>query len=589
MLFLGLSIYAWISIITVLTIFVLLLLDKLPADIAYAGGIGVILVTGVLSPKDALSGFSSETVVLVGIIYVILAGLSQSGVLQWIVKYLLGVPKSYSKAITRLMIPVGLLSSLLNNTTVVAMFLNVVKIWSKKLNISPSKLLIPLSYASGMGGICTLIGTAPNLIISGFYTQQTGIILGIFTPTLAGLFCFAVGILSMLAMRKLLPDRTSADDQFAQSHDYTVEMLVPSECGVVGKSVEEAKLLNVSGGHLIEIIRFDGEVVSPVATDEYLIGGDRLIFTGDINEILNLKKSHGLVNATEHVYNVNEVSKKRKLHTAIVPQTSGLIGQTISESGLEQKHNFTLVALSRQGERLTHSPRNIPLRAGDTLLLEGEKLRHDVFGHKLSFTETEDVVQTGTKTIISGIIMILMVVLPAFNVISLLSACFIAAFAILLFRCCSPEQAQRSVNWSVLVVFAGSITLGTALEQTGVATALSNVLLSICGDRPMLVLAAICFAGTFLTEFISNTAAAAIFAPIAYQSAVSMGVNPLTFSVALMIAVSSSFATPIGSPTHMLVYGPGGYRFGDFVKIGLLMNLIILAANLLIVPILFPL
>lgn len=586
--FLGLSIYAWITIVTVVTIFTLLLFDKVPADIAFTGGMGVLLVTGVLTPAKALAGFSSQTVVVVGVIYVVLAGLVHTGVLQWIVRYLLGTPGNYPQAIVRLMLPVAFLSSLLTNTTVVALFINVVKIWSKKLNLSPSKLLIPLSYASGMGGICTLIGTAPNLIISGYYTQETGISLSIFTPTLAGLFCLFIGILSMIAMRKLLPQRISPDEQFEQSHDYTVELLVPTECKSVGSTVEEAGLLNVSGGHLIEIVRFDREVISPVPADEFIFGGDRLIYAGNINEILDLRRSHGLVNATHHVFSVNEMSKNRKLHTATLPQGSSLIGHTLAESGLEQKEDFVLVAMTRQGERITQSPREMVLQAGDTLLLEGEKLHPENFGNKLHFFRSEELIQTGPKTLLAGLIMVAMILLPAFKVIPLLSACYLAAFAMLIFRCCSPEQAQRAIDWRVLMIFAGSVCLGSAIEQTGIASRLADFLLSTCNGNPLLVMIVLCVAGTFLTEFISNTAAAAIFCPIAFESAQSMNVNPLTFCVALMIAVSSSFATPIGSPTHMLVYGPGGYRFGDFMRVGLLMNFIILAADILIVNLLFP-
>lgn len=585
---LGLSIYAWITIVTVITIFGLLLYDKVPADIAFTGGMGVLLVTGVLTPAQALAGFSSQTVVVVGVIYVVLAGLVHTGVLQWIVRYLLGTPGSYPQAIVRLMLPVAFLSSLLTNATIVALFINVVKIWSKKLNISPSKLLIPLSYASGMGGICTLIGTPPNLIISGYYTQETGISLSIFTPTLAGLFCLAIGILSMVAMRKLLPQRTSPDEQFEQSHEYTVELLVPTECKSVGSTVEEAGLLHVSGGHLIEIVRFDREVISPVPADEFIFGGDRLIYAGNINEILDLRRTHGLVNATHHVFSVKEMSKNRKLHTATLPQGSSLIGHTLAETGLEQKEDFVLVAMTRQGERITQSPREMVLQAGDTLLLEGEKLHPENFGQKLHFFQSEEVMQTGPKTLLAGLVMVAMVLLPAFKVIPLLSACYLAAFAMLIFRCCSPEQAQRAINWNVLMIFAGSVCLGSAIEQTGIASRLADSLLSTCNGNPLLVMIVLCVAGTFLTEFISNTAAAAIFCPIAFESAQTMGVNPLTFCVALMIAISSSFATPIGSPTHMLVYGPGGYRFGDFMRVGLLMNFIILAADILIVNLLFP-
>ena len=185
--------------------------------------------------------------------------------------------------------------------------------------------------------------------------------------------------------------------------------------------------------------------------------------------------------------------------------------------------------------------------------------------------------------------MISMVLLSTFNVLSLLQSCFLAAFAMLVTKCCTTTQAWKSINWEILMIFAGSICLGTAIAKTGVATSMSNAILGVCGSNAMVALICICFVATFLTEFISNTACAAMFYPIAYKTAVSLGANPITFCIALMIAVSSSFATPIGSPTHMLVYGEGGYRFTDFMKVGLFMNIVILAANIFIVSILFPL
>ena len=200
----GFNLQAWITIITVLGMFTTLLVTKLRADVVFLAAIGILLVTGVLDAKEAFSGFSSSSVVVIGVLFVVVAGLTYTGVLQWIVKNLLGQPNSYGKAVIRLMLPVAGLSSFLSNTTVVAMFVGIVKMWSKKLGISPSKLLIPLSYASGMGGVCTLIGTPPNLIISGLYADKTGHVMNVLATTIPGLFCLLVGVLSIIAMRKLL-------------------------------------------------------------------------------------------------------------------------------------------------------------------------------------------------------------------------------------------------------------------------------------------------------------------------------------------------------------------------------------------------
>ena len=229
------------------------------------------------------------------------------------------------------------------------------------------------------------------------------------------------------------------------------------------------------------------------------------------------------------------------------------------------------------------------LMGGDHLVYAGQikSIKELAKDHGLKMGE--EVVNIGRDTLISSIIMITMIVTSALGVMSLLQCAFLAAAAMLLFRCCTPNQAMKAINWDILMVFAGSVVLGLAIQKTGIAQQLAHGILDVCGTNPIVVMTAICFVGTFITEFISNTAAGAIFFPIMYEAAEKLGYEPFPFLVALMISVSSSFATPIGSPTHMLVYGPGGYRFSDFMRIGLLMNLIILAANIFIVNIIYPL
>ncbi|MBQ7686638.1 MAG: SLC13 family permease [Bacteroidaceae bacterium] len=590
-LFLGFNLYAWITIVTVLGMFTTLLCTKLRTDLVFLAAIGVLFVTGVLDAKDALSGFSSTSVVVIGVLFVVVAGLTHTGVLQWIVRHLLGQPNSYSKAVIRLMLPVAGLSSFLSNTTVVAMFVGIVKMWSKKLGISPSKLLIPLSYASGMGGVCTLIGTPPNLIISGLYADKTGETMNVLATAIPGLFCLFVGVLSIIAMRKLLPDRKAPESAFEATSEYTVELLVPSDNKYIGKTLDEAGLLHVRGGSLIEIYHFD-DVPASISENEYLMGGDRLVYAGQIDEILELKKSHGLVSADHHIFSMSEVDKNRQLRTAFVTFGSSLIGKTIGGSTFEHDNNLTLVAVARSSQRINETPRQVVLQAGDTLLLECPphlNVNTDRLSSQLHFFDSDQVVNIGSKTFISALIMIAMVVISALNVMPLLQCAFIAAAAMLVLRCCNAEQAMRAINWDILMIFAASVVLGLAIQQTGIAERLARGILDVCGTNPIVVMTAICFVGTFITEFISNTAAGAMFFPIMYEAAEKLGYEPYPFLIALMISVSSSFATPIGSPTHMLVYGPGGYRFSDFMRIGLLMNLIILAANILIVNIIYPL
>ena len=589
--FAGFNIHAWITIVTVLGMFTTMLFTKLRADLVFLSAIGILYVTGVLDAKEAFSGFSSSSVIVVGVLFVIVAGLTHTGVLYVVVKYLLGQPTSYGKAVTRLMFPVAALSSFLSNTTVVAMFVGIVKMWSKKLGISPSKLLIPLSYASGMGGVCTLIGTPPNLIISGLYEEKTGVAMNILTTTVPGLFCLVVGVLSVIAMRRLLPDRKTPESAFEEAGEYTVEFQVPSDNPYISKTLKEAGLLHVNGGSLIELYHYDN-IPLPLSEDEPLMGGDHLVYAGQIDALVELAHNHQLVSANHHLFSYDEFDTNRNIRTAYVNFGSSLIGKTIEGCTFEKDSNLTLVAVSRYGERINKSPRQVVLQAGDTLLLLCPKnVNIDTTSPRsdIHFFESDDVPNVGTGTIISSIIMIAMVALSALGVMPLLQCAFLAAGAMLICRCCNTEQAMKAINWDILMVFAGSAVLGLAIQKTGIAALLANGILDVCGTNPLVVMTAVCLVGTFITEFISNTAAGAMFFPIMYEAAEKMGYDPFPFLVALMISVSSSFATPIGSPTHMLVYGPGGYRFSDFMRIGLLMNLIILAANILIVNIIYPL
>lgn len=506
-----LSFQAWYTIFVVLAMFISLSFTKIRTEVAFLAVMVALLCGGVLDAKTTFSGFSSESVIVVAVLFVVISGLTYTGVLNWIVKNLMGTPKTHTGAIIRLMLPVATLSSILSNTTVVALFINVVKIWSQKLNIAPSRLLIPLSYASGMGGICTLIGTPPNLIISGLYTEETGIKLSILTPTLCGLFCLTVGVLSMIAMQKLLPERKSPMHSSSMD-DLNVELVVPSNHPAIGMTVEElSRKYNLKTNHIIisAIQRFDHELVYPVSADEFIMGGDSLYAIGTPKNIL----------------------------------------RCVNECGMQCPN------------------------------LEGV----------LETAAMEDSDSTSKKGLVSTFILIAMVALSAFKVLPLLNCCLLAATAMIITRCCTSSQAMKSIDWNIIIVFAGSVCIGKAIEQTGIAQAIANGLLEVCGTNPYVVLFCMCLVATFITEFISNTAAGAMFYPIAMSAATALSVNPLTFCVALMIAASSSFATPIGSPTHTLVYVPGGYKFSDFMKVGLLMNFIILFANIFITTIVFPL
>ena len=583
------SIFVVITIVLIVGKVACMVFNKMPTDVLALLIIALTLVTTTLTTEEALSCFSSSSVVLVGVLSVLVAGLIHSGVLQWVARNVLGTPSSYRRALLRLIIPASLLSAFISNIAVVQLLISVVKIWGKRLNIAPSKLLIPLSYASTLGGLCTLIGNAPNLVIAEFYTSRSGGPMDIFTPLIPGLFCTIVGIILILVLSRFVPVRRSPEEAFEQSSDYTVELLVPTDCPHIGSTVEEAGLFRVNGGQLIEIVRFDREVISPVPHDEFILGGDRLVYSGQINAVLELRQSHGLVNATHHVFKVSEIDRNRKLQTASVDVNSPLCGQAMIDTTFEDDNGIVLVAISREGERLNASPREVPLRPGDTLLLEGNKLRPEHFVDNLNFFDHIPLPQGGRQTFVSALIMVGMVLLSTSGVMPLLNSCFLAAIMMGVTHCLSAEQLQRSINWKMLMVFAGSVCLGRAIDVTGIAQFLANGLLTVCGTNAILTLTLIALVSTFVTEFISNTTAAAVFVPISLHAAQTLGVDPLPFVISLMLAVSCSFATPIGSETNTLIYGAGGYKFFDYLKIGLCMNFILLAANIFIVCLVYGL
>ncbi len=495
----GLEFHAWVTLLTAVGIFALLLCTRIQAELVFLGGMAVLLVSGVLDAREALAGFSSSSVIVVALLFVVVAGLVHTGLLHWVEKHVLGRPAGYRQALVRLMLPVAGLASVLGNTTVTTLFIHVVKLWSHRLRIAPSRLLIPLSYAAGLGGVCTLIGSAPNLIISGLYTQETGRPLSIFTPTLAGLFCLFTGMVSMQLLQRWLPERR----------------------------------------------------------------------------------------ASRRVFGAGTGMPYR--HKAYVRFGSRLIGKSLADTGLETQLHIHLQGVVRRGEQLQTRPEHVALRAGDTLLLESASSCPPDLGPDVHYVTRRHKLQTSWRTMAAGLIMTGMMVLTTLGVLTLLQAAFLAAAATLVFRCCTVQQARASINWNVLMVFAGSICLGAAMDKTGVAADAAALLLSLCGTHPLVMLVAVCTVALFITEFIGNAAAAAIFFPIAYRSALAVGADPLSFCVALMIAVSCCFATPIGSPRHMLIYGPGGYHFSDFLKVGLPMDIIILAADIFIVSLLFPL
>ena len=591
--FFGFSFQIWLVIIMVIGLFYILTRTRVPAEVTFLGAVTFLLATGVITEHDLMEAFGSEAILVTGAFCIILAGLLNTGVLYWLSKHLLGEPSTFRKAIIHVMIPTAILSAMLGCLEVTHLFTEMVKIWARKLTIAPSKLLMPLSYAATLGGMCTLLGHTSNLVVAGLYVEQTGQALNLFAPLIPGLVCTIVGIVLITLLRDKIPPRESPEVSFEETSDYTVELLVPTDNEAVMKTVDEAGLRNVRGGSLIEIVRFDKEVISPVPADEYIFGGDRLIYSGQINEIIELKNSHGLVAADHHVYNINEIDSNRKMRTAYVNFGSELIGSRMCEIDFEKRSDMVLVAVARQGRRIDEQPRKVVLQAGDTLLLECPSKRdtnlESTFRRTLTFFDSQFVPQLGVRTIISASILILMFMLSTFQVVPLITSTMIAAGAMLLFKCCRMDSLAKYIDWNFLLTLGAMMVFPTAITKTGLVTMISNPILDLCAQNPYIILIVMCLLASVVSELFSNISAAAVFFPIIYHQAISLGCDPMPFTIALMSPVTISYATPVGSVTHMHIYGPGGFKFTDFLHLGTWMHFVLFTVNLTTIIIIYPL
>ena len=587
----GLSIDAWITIATVMTIIAVMLFSKVRTDAVMLIAIGVLFITGVLDAKETCSGFSAGTVVVTGVLAVVMAGLRYTGVLQWMMKHVFGLPDRYPTALLRMMVPISMLSAFVSNTMLTVLFGNVLKRWARKLNIAPSKLYLPMVYAVQMGGVCTLVGTSTNIVVADLYENATGKSMNMFSILVPGALCLVVGIIFIVAMRRWLPARKAPEEAFEAATDYTVELLVPSDNPNICKTLGEAGLFHVKGGNLIAIRHFDHDP-SFLSEDEFVMGGDRLVYAGQIDEILELKETHNLVVSDHHIRSMNEINQNYELRIAFVNFYSKLIGKTVGGSSIERDNNVILVAVARRGRRIEAAPREVELQAGDTLLFECPRKTNTYVEHlapMLQFSDFQEVVKIGPNAIVSSLIMMAMMVLTALNIVSLLQGTVLAALAMLLFRCCTINQAMDSVSWRALMSLAGSIVLGMAIAKTGIAQKIALGVISMVGTHPILIMLGVCLAAMLITQLVENVAVTAMFFPIMYQAAVQVGYEPAPFLLALMIAANASYSTPIAASPNMLVYGPGGYRFSDYMRIGIPLTIIVTVTGVAAVILVYPL
>jgi len=579
----------WTTLVCVAGVALSLSATRLPPDLILGGAVTLLLTLGVLSPADALAGLANEGMATVGALFIVAAAMQETGALDLLTRPILGRPKSILGAQARLMIPVTCLSAFLNNTPIVAMLLPVVSDWAKKQRLSVSKLLIPLSYATILGGTCSLIGTSTNLVVHGLLVaRQPDLAMSLFELAWVGIPCAVVGVAyTLLFGRKLLPDRKPVMSELADPREYTVEMLVEPESLLVGKTIEQAGLRHLSGMYLMEIHR-SGTVLPAVASSEKLRGDDRVIFVGVVESVVELQRIRGLKPATNQAFHLDAPRSERCLIEAVISNTCPLVGRTIREGKFRSVYNAAVIAVARNGHRIRKKLGDITLRTGDTLLLEAHESFVETHRNSRDFFLVSAVEGSTPprhdKAWVSIMILAGLVVAAGTGLLSMLNASLVAAGLLVLTGCLGVSAARRSVDWEVLLVIAAAFGLSRALESTGAASEVASVVLSVSGGSPLGALASVYFVTMLFNAFMSNNASAALLFPIAFEASRALGVSPMPFVVAIMMAGSNDFATPIGYQTNLMVYGPGGYRFTDYLRLGGPLNLLMLAVAILLIP-----
>ncbi len=586
---------AGITVFVIMAMLYALIKNLGPADVLFLGAATILVVARVISPAEAFAGFSNTGMLTVAFMFVIAAGLRETGVLDYIGHGLLGKVETKNAALSRLAVVVLPMSAFLNNTPVVSMFVPIVIDWCRRNQISPSKMLIPLSYLAILGGTLTLIGTSTNLVVNGLMIEKGMPGMSLFEIGKIGIPYAIMGTAYLFfAMRFLLPDRKELMEQLGESRrEYLAEMLVEESCRLTGETVESAGLRKLPGLFLIAINR-RGETIGPVGPDQRIEAFDRLVFTGIVSSIIELGRIGGLIPVTDPHYEVSpQLQRGRKLSEAVISSNSPLIGKTVREADFRATYGAAVVAVHRGGQRVESKVGEIRLRPGDTLLLQTGS--HFLRAHRNdpAFYLVSDVKEWRAmrrdRTWISLALFVLLLVLMISGVVETAIAALLVAVLIVATGCLSSGDARKSIEWQVLITIAAAFGIGKAIENSGVDKILASVIVDFTQSLgPYAALAAIYMLTMIVTELITNNAAAVLVFPFCLKTAVLFDVDPMPFIIAVILAASASFMTPIGYQTNMMVYGPGGYRFTDFIRAGGLLSLLLWIVATCLIPTIWP-
>lgn len=567
--------------------------------------LAAVMLTGVISPEEALAGFSNPGLITIALLFIVSAAIRYTGALNRTVFDFLGTERKGGVPwlLAKMMIPVAFFSAFLNNTTIVTILTPIIKRWTEKMRLPASKFFIPLSYATVLGGACTLIGTSTNLVVHGLMLENGMSGLTLFELAWVGIPCTVVGLFYLVTIgEKLLPARKDVRTSVEENtREYVVEMKVKKGSELDGKTVKQAGLRNLRGLFLLDIER-GGKSLGPISSNETILAEDRLMFVGIPSAVVELQEIPGLVPSAHEMFEKDFAFMRTHLVEAVISSSSPIVGKTVKESHFRARYGAGVVAVHRGGERIKSKIGDIKLRAGDTLLLFTrddfiDNWRDSQDFYLVSYVKDKPPEGFHRSWVALGIVF-LMVLLATlgetgnlgFRLVTgkpftVLHAVFLAVILLVLTRSVPLREAKRSLQMDILITIACSLGLSKALQNSGVASLLaSNIIGTAQVWGPFGVLVLIYLITNMLTEVMSNNAAAALVFPVALEAANILDVSPMPFLIALTVAASLGFSTPIGYQTHLIVQGAGGYKFGDYLKVGFLLNVLCFLVAILVIP-----
>lgn len=583
------SLDAWLTLAVILVTLALLVTERVPPSAAMFGAVVVLLLLQVIEPSEALAGFANEAPFTVAALYVIAAAMEATGSTAPLVS-IFGKGTGERKNLLKVTGGATVASAVMANTTVVASFAPVVSSWARRRGLAPSRFLLPLSYASLLGGLITAIGTSTNITVSGLLQDSGQPALGMFEVTKVGVPIALVGLgLLVLTSPWLLPKRR---DIFAEAREdtkeFTVEMVVRGGA-LDGKSIEDAGLRHLKGVFLVQIER-GNHVIAPVGPDEVLEDGDRLLFAGDVSMIVDLQTMRGLESAEIHHFDFGDGGLEHRFYEAVIGAESPLSGQTLKGIDFRSRYGSAVVAIHRAGEAIHAKLGEVVLRPGDVLLVLAKPDFQKLWRRRPDFLVIAAVGGTSpvrtNKAWIVYVLLVAFIVVSGFGWLSLLEASLLVVLLLVLLGVMSPSEAGNAVDLNIVVLIAASFGLGNAAAESGLAETLGGGLVSATSFLGSIgVLGGVFLATMLLTNLISNNAAAVLVYPIAIAAANEAGVDERGVAMALLVAASAAFLTPIGYQTNMMVMGMGGYRFTDFSRVGFPLTIATMAVSLALIPV----